>query len=292
MKLEVTKGKQKGTIFALEGESASIGRSSECEIQLLDRYVSRTHAFLRKDSALFWTIQDLSSKQGIFVNGEKVTSWPLEGGDMIKIGRIELRVIGEKRPPKKKSAPGAPDDWISEQKRKLSDPNQWKGSIEEGPALGAGSAKDLHGAAADEPLPMPATDLPLDDTTAALQVLAEQAADAKKRCAELLREGQNALEAVWEKIEKMLEEMAAREKDWAERRRELEQRLAEAEKKRARPSKAERRLQKLRALLADEETADSSIPESADEENGQDAKTEKSNFLMFGDLDSKEDEET
>ena len=288
MKLEITKGKQKGAVFDLEGESASIGRSSECEIQVLDKYASRTHAFLRKDTPLFWTIQDLSSKQGIFVNDEKVASWPLEGGDAVRIGRTELLVIGDKRPPGKESSTGKREERIRERNLKLSDPQEWKGDIGEEAVVRIDPANRVYRPApADAPLPMPDPDSS-PDNAANLEALAARAAEAKTRCGELLAEGQNALEAVWNKLEKVIAELAARERDLAERERELRERLADVEKNGVGPSKAEQRLQQLKALLAEEETADSSVPESKDEEGAGDG---KDNYLMFGDLDSKESDE-
>jgi pSer/pThr/pTyr-binding forkhead associated (FHA) protein len=82
-----------GKIFPL-GPSNIIGRSMEsCEIALNDSFLSQQHARLemRDDT---WVIEDLRSTNGTFVNGIEVrNATTLEEGDVIRFGRLELRLV-------------------------------------------------------------------------------------------------------------------------------------------------------------------------------------------------------
>lgn len=82
-----------GKSFQL-GPSNLIGRSMEsCEIALNDSFLSQQHARLelRDDT---WTIEDLRSTNGTFVNGIEVRDATiLEEGDVLRFGRIELRLV-------------------------------------------------------------------------------------------------------------------------------------------------------------------------------------------------------
>lgn len=75
-----------------------IGRDSDCVIRLDDPLVSRHHAHLQvaADTA---TIQDLGSRNGIRVNGLRVSnSQELEPGDQLRIGAVELLLVSGARP--------------------------------------------------------------------------------------------------------------------------------------------------------------------------------------------------
>jgi pSer/pThr/pTyr-binding forkhead associated (FHA) protein len=82
-----------GKSFQL-GPSNLIGRSMEsCEIALNDSFLSQQHARLelRDDT---WIIEDLRSTNGTFVNGIEVRDATiLEEGDVLRFGRIELRLV-------------------------------------------------------------------------------------------------------------------------------------------------------------------------------------------------------
>ena len=71
----------------------TIGRK-ECDLLFDDRLVSRRHAVL-KSSGDGVVIEDLASKNGTKVNGEKIVSSPVKPGDLISIGPINLRVVAE-----------------------------------------------------------------------------------------------------------------------------------------------------------------------------------------------------
>jgi pSer/pThr/pTyr-binding forkhead associated (FHA) protein len=76
--------------FPLEGPQLAIGREADNDIQLPHQKVSKHHAVLRcaKDA---WSIEDLKSTNGVFVNHEKVPLAGLKHGDQIQIGPYDLR---------------------------------------------------------------------------------------------------------------------------------------------------------------------------------------------------------
>ncbi|MGF1508324.1 MAG: FHA domain-containing protein [Myxococcota bacterium] len=69
-----------------------IGRASTGDIVLIEDMVSRRHARVGLTSDQLF-IEDLSSTNGTFVNGEKVTRTQLREGDRILIGTSILRVV-------------------------------------------------------------------------------------------------------------------------------------------------------------------------------------------------------
>jgi pSer/pThr/pTyr-binding forkhead associated (FHA) protein len=56
-----------------------IGRSAECAIRVVDDKVSRRHAKIWERSGVVF-IRDLNSRNGTFVNGERVTRCTLVSG--------------------------------------------------------------------------------------------------------------------------------------------------------------------------------------------------------------------
>ncbi len=96
---EDEKGKHE---YLISNEVTSVGRLDSNDIVLKDKLltVSRSHCeFLLKDGELY--IRDLGSKNGTFVNEEKVVERKVSPGDQIKVGSFILKV--EKAEPKKVS---------------------------------------------------------------------------------------------------------------------------------------------------------------------------------------------
>ena len=54
-------------------------------------YLSSTHARLSEEPE-GWTIEDLSSRNGVFVNGQQVTRAALSPGDVVALGRVFFMV--------------------------------------------------------------------------------------------------------------------------------------------------------------------------------------------------------
>lgn len=87
--LVVKKGSDAGAKFVLDKDVVSCGRDSGSDIFLDDVTVSRKHAQIRRDDAAF-TITDLGSLNGTFLNRRRVDTERLSNGDEIQIGKFKL----------------------------------------------------------------------------------------------------------------------------------------------------------------------------------------------------------
>lgn len=75
--------------YALECDEILIGRHASADIRLLDMSVSRYHAMMNVTDGK-WTITDIGSKSGIYVNGNLITKTRLRNGDIITLGNRKL----------------------------------------------------------------------------------------------------------------------------------------------------------------------------------------------------------
>ena len=69
-----------------------IGRSPDCEVFLDDVTVSRRHAELVRGGDIF-TIRDLGSLNGTYVNRKRIESVVLEDDDEVQIGKYRLTFL-------------------------------------------------------------------------------------------------------------------------------------------------------------------------------------------------------
>jgi hypothetical protein len=69
-----------------------VGRSPECEIFLDDVTVSRRHAELLREGETF-SIRDLGSLNGTYVNRRRIESTVLENDDEVQIGKYRLTFL-------------------------------------------------------------------------------------------------------------------------------------------------------------------------------------------------------
>lgn len=72
--------------YVLDGPTAVLGRSRECDCVLNDPNVSRRHAELRRGSTGDWQIVDLGSTNGVKINDRQVDSSRLAPGDHVVLG--------------------------------------------------------------------------------------------------------------------------------------------------------------------------------------------------------------
>lgn len=71
--------------WVLDADDILIGRGTECQISIPVRWVSRHHARLRWEAGQY-VLEDLGSKNGVFVNGQRVVKpRPLHDGDQIQL---------------------------------------------------------------------------------------------------------------------------------------------------------------------------------------------------------------
>lgn len=88
--LLMTTGARAGTHFLLkEGPLSRIGRGLECDVVLSDPLSSRVHATLVAEEGEWW-VRDDGSRNGTFVNGQKVDEARLTEGDLLRVGSSEF----------------------------------------------------------------------------------------------------------------------------------------------------------------------------------------------------------
>jgi hypothetical protein len=85
-RLIVRRGPQPNQVYELTVEVTNLGRDITNDIVINDREVSRHHLRLMRGSDGY-SIEDLGSTNGTFVNGKRVTgATPLKNGDMVGLG--------------------------------------------------------------------------------------------------------------------------------------------------------------------------------------------------------------
>lgn len=88
--LHVLRGPNAGSTYLLRDESTSIGRHPDSEIFLDDITVSRRHSSIERVGTDEFSIQDVGSLNGTYVNRERVESRALVDGDEVQVGRFHL----------------------------------------------------------------------------------------------------------------------------------------------------------------------------------------------------------
>jgi pSer/pThr/pTyr-binding forkhead associated (FHA) protein len=87
--LLVMRGPNAGSRFRLDGELTTAGRHPDSDIFLDDVTVSRRHAEFYRQGA-FFTVRDVGSLNGTYVNRERIEEAQLTGGDEVQIGKFRL----------------------------------------------------------------------------------------------------------------------------------------------------------------------------------------------------------
>lgn len=84
-------------LFSLDGQRVTIGKSSTNTVALQhDSTVSRLHAVL-ENLGFAWSLRDVGSRNGTYVNGEKIThERVLRSGDEVRVGNSRM-VFWEER---------------------------------------------------------------------------------------------------------------------------------------------------------------------------------------------------
>lgn len=67
---------------------AVVGRDADCDVALSNLSVSRKHAALT-ETASGWVVEDLSSVNGTFLKGKRVTDAVLSSGDALRFGDVK-----------------------------------------------------------------------------------------------------------------------------------------------------------------------------------------------------------
>ena len=85
----VNQGPKAGARYALDTDVVSLGRDPKSDIFLDDITVSRRHAEVERDGARY-SIRDVGSLNGTYVNRKLVESGELNEGDEVQVGKFKL----------------------------------------------------------------------------------------------------------------------------------------------------------------------------------------------------------
>ncbi len=114
MRIQVEGPEHERELKEFEGDRISIGRREECDLVLAHPTVSKEHAEIVREGDTY-TVRDLDSYNGTYVNGNWQKEASLRPGDRIRLGRFELVFLGEEedkvppqaaRPRREKRRPG------------------------------------------------------------------------------------------------------------------------------------------------------------------------------------------
>ncbi|WP_328917322.1 MULTISPECIES: FHA domain-containing protein [unclassified Streptomyces] len=88
--LVVRRGPNSGSRFLLDGELTTAGRHPQSDIFLDDVTVSRRHVEFRRGQDGGFTVSDVGSLNGTYVNRERIDAVRLSNGDEVQIGKYRL----------------------------------------------------------------------------------------------------------------------------------------------------------------------------------------------------------
>ncbi|CAB5058661.1 unannotated protein [freshwater metagenome] len=91
----IHRGPAKGARFLIDQNEVAIGRSTDSPVFLDDVTVSRKHAVIEAREGVF-TLRDLGSLNGTYLNNQTVSESQLATGDEIQIGKFHLLFISKK----------------------------------------------------------------------------------------------------------------------------------------------------------------------------------------------------
>ncbi|MFP3989947.1 FHA domain-containing protein [Streptomyces sp. E11-3] len=95
--LVVRRGPNSGSRFLLDGELTTAGRHPQSDIFLDDVTVSRRHVEFRRGADGVFTVADVGSLNGTYVNRERIDSVALSNGDEVQIGKYRLVFYASQR---------------------------------------------------------------------------------------------------------------------------------------------------------------------------------------------------
>jgi pSer/pThr/pTyr-binding forkhead associated (FHA) protein len=83
--------------FPLPDDVTVIGRRQECDLCIPLTVISRRHCELSRDQDVL-RVRDLGSKNGTYVNGQKVPEASLKPGDTLRIGPVSFGIQIDNEP--------------------------------------------------------------------------------------------------------------------------------------------------------------------------------------------------
>jgi pSer/pThr/pTyr-binding forkhead associated (FHA) protein len=104
VQLVVASGSKAGQVIPVAGPKFIIGRADDCHLKPRSELISRYHCAVISEDG-YVAIRDLGSKNGIYLNGERVSmEHELKNGDKLGVGPLEffvhltIDVKGQKKP--------------------------------------------------------------------------------------------------------------------------------------------------------------------------------------------------
>ncbi len=91
--LVIQKGPDVGLTYVLDKDKTTVGRSTDSDIFLDDITVSRNHAVILRskvENKYSYTIKDVGSLNGTYVNRNRIEEIELVGGDEVQVGKFKL----------------------------------------------------------------------------------------------------------------------------------------------------------------------------------------------------------
>ncbi|MFG2592661.1 FHA domain-containing protein [Streptomyces sp. NBC_01166] len=95
--LVVRRGPNSGSRFLLDGDLTTAGRHPQSDIFLDDVTVSRRHVEFHRNPDGSFTVGDVGSLNGTYVNRERIDSVALTNGDEVQIGKYRLVFYASQR---------------------------------------------------------------------------------------------------------------------------------------------------------------------------------------------------
>ena len=94
MKLTYIQPDGTGGLLELTDQPITVGRSQDADIVVADEKVSRIHCGIRLWDGEYY-LKDLKSKNGTFVNGQRIDVQTIKPGDVIRVGSATINVGGD-----------------------------------------------------------------------------------------------------------------------------------------------------------------------------------------------------
>lgn len=95
--LLVRRGPNAGSRYVLDHTVTTVGRHPDSRVFLDDITVSRRHAEIRRTPAGY-TVVDVGSLNGTYLNRERVDESALVDGDLIQVGKFKLMFVARATP--------------------------------------------------------------------------------------------------------------------------------------------------------------------------------------------------
>jgi diguanylate cyclase (GGDEF)-like protein len=82
-----------GRRFPIGASTVTLGRDSQCSLPISDGSVSRMHTIIEPRADGSYTLSDLNSRNGTYVNGARVSAVVLKDGDYLQLGNCVYRFL-------------------------------------------------------------------------------------------------------------------------------------------------------------------------------------------------------